>query len=373
MSDDHRRKEPGESTERRAQLEVTVDELARKANDLIDALMVDEQDTPPEEKKSDEGVMDAGPASEELEELDSRLDSLFGLDGDPTPVKEDVAAEDVEAEAPDAEVAAPLPDEEPAAEPELEHVPELEVAHETCAPPPTHGFRPSWMIAAAVLMAALAGGVWVTLFQDSPTLPHDEIVGATLQVLPLEQDPPARDDPIEVASVTTVKEPTVKPRVVNVEPPPPVKSDPPPPVVAKPAPVKPAPKPLTVEIPTLPTVADPAPSMLAPAIAIEKPTASAQPSPVAFPTVAGFQSPEALDRREPVWPADVETRGQPVKIVLKVLISEKGRVVRVVVESGVHDSKVEAAAINAVLHWTYAPAMDGGRPVRGWTTERFEF
>lgn len=462
MSDSHDRKGPEDNDDGQAGFEASVDELTRRADDLVDALMIDDE-SPTDEVRAVEDVVDAGPEDEAAppetrepgdestddggEDIEARLDTLFGFEGDPVPVTE----------GPEAEVAAAASEPTPVSEelpPELEPVSEIEMAEEEASaefepepapdleavrdestpaieedlaltdtppavltPPPTQGFRPSWMIAAAVLLAALAGGVWLTVFQDSSTASDPEIADATLKILQLQQASaaevertaaPAPAQPsaveqqedvpptIEVASVVQVEAPAIErpravvpdpePPVAVVEPPRRVAPDPEPPAVVTTAPLTPDPEPRTiaaVEVPTpaMPepapaTVPDPAPSMLAPATTIEVATPelpAASNQPLAFPTVTGFQPPEVLDRREPVWPESVTAGGYDGAIVLKVLVSEKGRAVRVIVEESVRDTSIEAAAINAVLHWTYAPAMDEGRPVRSWAMERFEF
>jgi hypothetical protein len=56
-----------------------------------------------------------------------------------------------------------------------------------------------------------------------------------------------------------------------------------------------------------------------------------------------------------------------------VLVDQRGRVVRVVVDESESGSDAEFAAINAVLRWTYEPAIKDGEPIRSWASESFEF
>jgi outer membrane biosynthesis protein TonB len=60
-------------------------------------------------------------------------------------------------------------------------------------------------------------------------------------------------------------------------------------------------------------------------------------------------------------------------VELRVLVSEKGRVIRVVVETGLPGSELEARAIDATLRSSYDPAVENGQPVRAWVIERFVF
>ena len=60
-------------------------------------------------------------------------------------------------------------------------------------------------------------------------------------------------------------------------------------------------------------------------------------------------------------------------IRLKVLVNEVGKVVRVVADEGQGSPDIEAAAINAVLRWTYRPGQEYGRPIKAWVTESFTF
>ena len=83
--------------------------------------------------------------------------------------------------------------------------------------------------------------------------------------------------------------------------------------------------------------------------------------------------PVVLDRVEPVFDQRKLRRGEQQSVVLRVLVDERGRVVRVIVDESVAGPDAEFAAINAVLRWTYEPALEDGEPVRDWTTERFEF
>ncbi len=97
------------------------------------------------------------------------------------------------------------------------------------------------------------------------------------------------------------------------------------------------------------------------------------PKSIEIPEIPPYESPMALRRVEPTLPPRALTAGESAVVVLRVLVNESGRVVRVVVDSGIPGSKLEAAAIDAVLGWEYRPASENGHTIRAWTTERFEF
>ena len=60
-------------------------------------------------------------------------------------------------------------------------------------------------------------------------------------------------------------------------------------------------------------------------------------------------------------------------VMLRVLIDETGKPVRVVVAQGTPGGPLVASAIDAILHSKYEPATEDGSPVRAWKTEKFAF
>jgi|GEM_PF-6417282 len=94
------------------------------------------------------------------------------------------------------------------------------------------------------------------------------------------------------------------------------------------------------------------------------------PEEVALPTDT---EPVVIDRIEPVFDRRSLRKGESQRVVLRVLVDQRGRVVRVVVDESESGSDAEFAAINAVLRWSYEPALEAGEPVRSWTSESFEF
>ncbi len=113
----------------------------------------------------------------------------------------------------------------------------------------------------------------------------------------------------------------------------------------------------------------PTPPPIAPVLASEKPVAI----PAAPPVVQADRSASAIERLEPVFPPRARKRGEWGTVLLNVLVSEQGKVVRVVVDRGIPGPDLDAAAINTVLRWVYEPALEAGRPVRQWVREEVVF
>jgi TonB family protein len=327
---------------------------------------------------------------------------------------------------PSLEIAAQEPVVEEVAEPEA--VAEPVVAPVKRAPRPAPVFEPVkkrggakkwWLAAAAVIVISIAAGAVMLLTGDSapepiavtpppaegtPAEDGDLVASAALiespvpEVEEIEAAPPAPEPqpvakkpavekkpepaPVKVATVAKPKpkpkpepvkaapkpEPkieTVKPAPAAVAPKPkpkpePVKAAPKPEPKPEPEPVKPEPKPETVK--TAPAAVEPKP---------EPEPESVKTAPAPAPVV--FEPPQLVDRTDPVYPRKALKKGAGRSIVLKLLISESGRIIRVSVEQGVPVPELEAACINAVLRWRYRPAQENGVAVKAWTTAEFSF
>ena len=116
---------------------------------------------------------------------------------------------------------------------------------------------------------------------------------------------------------------------------------------------------------------------MAPPVAKPEPAAvKIAPAPVQVkqpPAEPVFEPPVVLDRVDPVYPRKALKRAAGGTIILKLLISESGRIIRVTVDQGVPAPELEAAAVNAVLRWRYRPASEDGVAVKAWTTAEFSF
>jgi protein TonB len=95
-------------------------------------------------------------------------------------------------------------------------------------------------------------------------------------------------------------------------------------------------------------------------------------APVATADTA-FHPPVVVERVEPVYPRKARKKNAKGTIVINVLVSASGSIARVVVDKGIPGSELEAAAMNAVMRWTFEPATEGGEPVKAWTKAEFVF
>ena len=83
--------------------------------------------------------------------------------------------------------------------------------------------------------------------------------------------------------------------------------------------------------------------------------------------------PELVSRHEPQLTQRERKRAKSGVVVLRVLVSDRGHVVSVVIEDPMQGSAFEARAIDSALRSVYRPAMQDGEPVEAWVTERFAF
>jgi protein TonB len=340
--------------------------------------------------------------------------------------KETPATPEVQAEAAEPEL---FPEGEPSAELPLDEiVSETLATEESVAEPAVYparsvpfpapmpeaeaargGFKKYWWVAAAVFAIALVGAgimlmpdgsqsepVVANLTGDAGT-PAGEGEPATAALIsipastptveaeeepvaePPAAEPAPKQEPVKVAkAVEPVAKP--KPRTVTPKPAPKRVTPKPEPVIAKPTPkpepvkaapvvVKQEPKPEPVK--AEPVVATPEPKpepALAPVKIAPAPVQVEQP-----PAEPIFEPPVVLERIDPVYPKKALRRAAGGTIILKLLISESGRIVRVTVDQGAPVPELEAAAVNAVLRWRYRPATEDGVAVKAWTTAEFSF
>ncbi|MEX0714831.1 MAG: energy transducer TonB, partial [Pirellulales bacterium] len=73
--------------------------------------------------------------------------------------------------------------------------------------------------------------------------------------------------------------------------------------------------------------------------------------------------PRPLDNMPPVYPPEAQRNGWQGTVVLRVRVSETGRVSAVSVASSSGHTLLDAAAASAVRQWRFRPARLGGRPV----------
>ena len=86
-------------------------------------------------------------------------------------------------------------------------------------------------------------------------------------------------------------------------------------------------------------------------------------------------APAVVERVEAEYPAWARGTGLSTRVALRVRVSAQGRAERIVVEPySTRDdvltrplrASFDSAAIRAVRHWGFRPAMQAGRPVVGW-------
>jgi len=90
-------------------------------------------------------------------------------------------------------------------------------------------------------------------------------------------------------------------------------------------------------------------------------------------TTGEITPPELVSRVEPQLTGRERKRAKSGVVVLRVLVNNRGRVVRVIIEDPMQGSAFEARAIEAALRSVYRPAMQDGEPVEAWVTEHFAF
>jgi protein TonB len=74
----------------------------------------------------------------------------------------------------------------------------------------------------------------------------------------------------------------------------------------------------------------------------------------------------------PVYPRAAREAGAGGTVVLRVLVSEKGRAMQVEVERGPRPDLADAAVV-AMQYWTFEPARKNGREIAAWTTIEIPF
>jgi len=103
------------------------------------------------------------------------------------------------------------------------------------------------------------------------------------------------------------------------------------------------------------------------------PVPSETPAATRAATPPEFRPPLAVERFEPVYSRDDVTPDTVERVVLRVLVNERGRAVRIQIEQGNPASRLTDAAIDAALRNRYRPAMRGEEVIRAWITENYEF
>lgn len=86
------------------------------------------------------------------------------------------------------------------------------------------------------------------------------------------------------------------------------------------------------------------------------------------------RGPRALDRTPaPEYPAEALAAGVGGRVVVKVLVGADGRSRDVVVETSEPAGVFDAATVQAVRDWRFAPLLRDGEPVEGWLRVPVDF
>lgn len=85
------------------------------------------------------------------------------------------------------------------------------------------------------------------------------------------------------------------------------------------------------------------------------------------------QPPEVVSRKTPIYPPRALDREIEGEVTLRILVDTDGVVREVHVLSAEPPSTFDQAAIDAVWHWRYTPAIYQGRQVRSWYRQRVLF
>jgi protein TonB len=172
-----------------------------------------------------------------------------------------------------------------------------------------------------------------------------------------------------------VVQPTIQGVIVMAEPeptpPPPEPLPPPPPPEKKPEPApKPKPKPLPKAPPSERAVKAPEPEP-APPPPVAKPAepAPAAPAPVVPPRTDAGQ----ISNPAPAYPSLSRRLREEGLVLLEILIRADGSVGEIKLKTSSGFKRLDEAAINAVKHWRYQPATQGGKAIDFWYEQPLEF
>ena len=178
---------------------------------------------------------------------------------------------------------------------------------------------------------------------------------------PVQQPSPPTPQPVPRPAPRLVEKPAPKP----IEKPAPVVRKPSPP---RPAPV-PTPEPTEKAISTpmpLPAAASPAPAAPEPQAAaaeaapVAPPAASAPAAPAPPKTVSGV---EYIQPPQPDYPPIAKRMGEQGRVMLRVLVSDRGRPEKVDVQKSSGFARLDEAARQAAMRAMFKPHLEDGKPV----------
>lgn len=80
-----------------------------------------------------------------------------------------------------------------------------------------------------------------------------------------------------------------------------------------------------------------------------------------------------LQNPPPVYPALARRMGEQGRVLLRVLVTADGAAERVELKSSSGAQRLDRAAIEAVQHWRFVPARQGGQAVSAWVVVPISF
>lgn len=197
-----------------------------------------------------------------------------------------------------------------------------------------------------------------------PTVPREIIATMiTPQAAPTPVQQPAPPQP----------QPVPRPAPKVVEKPAPKAVEKPAPAIRKPSPPKTAPvlEPTekSISTPEQPPAAAPAPAAPEPQAAAAQPAPAAPPAPSAPPAPAAPAQPKTISGVEyiqppqPDYPPIAKRMGEEGKVMLRVLVSDRGRPEKVDVQKSSGFARLDEAARQAAMRAMFKPHLEDGKPV----------
>ncbi|MCU0868263.1 MAG: energy transducer TonB [Burkholderiales bacterium] len=233
---------------------------------------------------------------------------------------------------------------------------------------------PGWASAVA-LHAAILVGMTLTWNPVPPLAQKDPLTVDLIEPVPLPTAPVVKPPemepvkpPVQKAPLPPPVETPPKPQVVMPTPAP----APAPPVAAPPVPAAPVLEaaPRAEPTPLAPTAAPAPPAVAAPAAApappappvAARPTPSSPPAPPA-PIVGPVFNAAYLSNPTPAYPPISKRNNEEGKVLLRVLVSDKGVPLSVELRQSSGFTRLDNAALEAVRKWKFVPARQGSEAV----------
>jgi protein TonB len=88
---------------------------------------------------------------------------------------------------------------------------------------------------------------------------------------------------------------------------------------------------------------------------------------------AAWSQPRYGDTPKPIYPEGARRAGREGRVLLRVLVDDRGRTKRVEINSSSGDEGLDRAAVEAVKRWRFYPARYGDKAVESWLRVPIEF